>query len=83
MFITGCGRSGTTLMFELLKESVELALDEPRELYLNGWGKDFDIWSVKSKERAGKIIPTIVKEIYLPGIKNYLEKMPEHIFRIP
>lgn len=48
IFITGCGRSGTTLLFKLLSESApegSLCLNEPREIYLNADAKEFDIWS--------------------------------------
>ena len=81
LIITGCGRSGTTLLFNLIKNEKILALDEPRELYLNAWGPEFDIWSSKSEERNSSIIPNKVKALSLPVLK-YLEKMPEHIFRI-
>ena len=51
VFIAGCGRSGTTLMFKILAEPLDvsqddmLCLNEPRELYLNAFGPFFDIWS--------------------------------------
>ena len=52
IFVTGCGRSGTTLLFKILIDTfkkadhVELvALNEPREIYLNAIGEEFDLWS--------------------------------------
>ena len=57
-FIVGCGRSGTTLLFELLESTASTSvntnvvkLDEPREVYMNFWGESFDIWSKLSEER--------------------------------
>jgi len=50
VFITGCGRSGTTLLFQMLSDPENvpqdqmLSLNEPRELYLNA-AESFDIWS--------------------------------------
>ena len=46
-FIIGCGRSGTTLLFELLEpqrseetfKEMSLKSDEPRELYLSFWSE--------------------------------------------
>jgi hypothetical protein len=58
LIITGCGRSGTTLCLKLLSsEKPFIKLDEPRELYMSLFGEEFDIWSVKSKERSGILNP--------------------------
>ena len=64
LFIVGCGRSGTTLMFNLIEstgkpETVSVKLDEPREFYLSFWSPRFDVWSCRSKEREGKLVPEV------------------------
>jgi hypothetical protein len=88
VFVTGCGRSGTTLMFDLLRESFHaLALNEPREIYLNACGRGFDIWSKKATkgtfkldnlERLRELLDYLTR-----GRELYIEKMPEHILRVP
>eukprot|EP00347_Sterkiella_histriomuscorum_P018753 403344310 len=134
IFITGCGRSGTTLMFKLLSQAllqnhknfISICLNEPREIYLNAFnGGVFDIWSKQSEKENCSIsmqnpkkytdveclnhIKTLLKYIlelfithpdYVKAkLKNkneqlqfnesvfvrqiYLEKMPEHIMRVP
>lgn len=60
---------------------------------MNAWGEDFDVWSKHSIERQGKLSPSedwISKSENLNNIichmteekKSYIEKMPEHIFRV-
>lgn len=90
VFITGCGRSGTTLLFQMLSDPENLtqdqilSLNEPRELYLNA-AESFDIWSSQAANRGATLtIPPAVGPIigYLAaGRQVYLEKMPEHILR--
>ena len=90
IFITGCGRSGTTLMFKLLSSAVgknALTLNEPREIYLNA-DQNFDVWSKKASlsdvgnfnfsdlEKLKRIISHISQDK-----DAYIEKMPEHILR--
>ncbi|CDW75120.1 UNKNOWN [Stylonychia lemnae] len=97
VFITGCGRSGTSFIFEQLSKHIDtqtqakmLALNEPRELYINSFGQDsYDIWSVKSNRNTAKIsLDKEKSEVYLQYLDYicqdksiYLEKMPESIIR--
>lgn len=64
LYVTGCGRSGTTLCFSLLKplKLSGVKLDEPREIYLSLWGPEFDIWSINANNP--KILPTPPKLDY-------------------
>jgi len=89
LYITGCGRSGTTLCFTLI-EPLQLEgvkLDEPREIYLQKWGVQFDIWSINAK--TPKLLPqvpenslnNIHRQFNPSNAISYIEKMPEHIFR--
>ena len=94
IFITGCGRSGTTLMFTLLSKllgKTHLCLNEPREIYINA-DLSFDIWSkaaadrgnspsiiIQKPERVSKWI-SYIAEGHEGG--GYIEKMPEHILRV-
>lgn len=91
LFVTGCGRSGTTIAFSLLKTNSTLKLvklDEPREIYLSYIGPCFDIWSALSRSRKGVLNPQITNPLssVLRQIDNnpitYIEKMPEHILRV-
>ena len=48
IYITGCGRSGTTMVFDIINEQLgksAFSLDEPRVLYMNENPRFFDIWS--------------------------------------
>ena len=57
IFITGCGRSGTTMMFNLLSQVLGtdyLFLNEPREIYMNA-DIGFDIWSKKASESVESV----------------------------
>lgn len=97
VFIVGCGRSGTTLCYSLLKDSSEnvFGLDEPRELYLNFWTEQFDVWSKQSFDRKGQLSSlqetnklgdlynSLFNDLGLSEADSYLEKMPEHLFRVP
>ena len=108
LFIVGCGRSGTTLLFNLTQptvspDAVSVKLDEPREFYLSFWSPSFDIWSSRSKEREGRLVPESGEqsapsfdrmlqalhdhkkegETNASQTLNYLEKMPEHVLRVP
>jgi hypothetical protein len=93
IFITGCGRSGTTLMFTLLSKflwKTHLCLNEPREIFINS-DLNFDIWSKAAAERGNSpsfLIqkPERVSEwiSYIADGREggYIEKMPEHILRV-
>jgi len=62
-------------------------LDEPREIYLQKWGVQFDIWSINAK--SPKLLPQVLKnslydihrQFNPSNAISYIEKMPEHIFR--
>jgi Sulfotransferase family len=91
IIITGCGRSGTTLCLKLLTSDKPcFKLDEPRELYMSLMGEQFDIWSVKSKTRNGLLKPAAIQTSFVPVLRalstdapiHYIEKTPEHIFRL-
>ena len=46
------------ILADTLKKTERLqfvALNEPREIYLNAIGESFDLWSSQSKKRLGKI----------------------------
>jgi hypothetical protein len=53
IYVIGCGRSGTTMVFEHIVSSLKakadkvLAMNEPRALFLNNQ-KGFDVWSKKA-----------------------------------
>ena len=90
LMITGCGRSGTTLFLKLIStQRPYIKLDEPRELYMSLYGEEFDIWSVKSIQRSGKIKPTSLHSSFTSVLRafspdspiHYIEKTPEHILR--
>ena len=38
---------------------MSVKLDEPREFYLSFWSSSFDIWSCRSKEREGRVVPAL------------------------
>jgi hypothetical protein len=79
IYITGCGRSGTTMVFDILRNFYPdaLSLDEPRALYMqNGNQLKFDIWSKMANsefERAGSYNSNIDKsdffDSYISSIK--------------
>ena len=53
ILITGCGRSGTTMLFDLLRSNIgenSICLNEPRLLHL----PDLDIWSPNSTSIDGQ-----------------------------
>ena len=93
IFITGCGRSGTTLMFTLLSKlfgKTHLCLNEPREIYINA-DLSIDIWSKAAADRGNSPSFVIQKpervsewiSYIAEGHEGgYIEKMPEHILRV-
>lgn len=58
IFIIGCGRSGTTILGTALSQHKDITyLDEPRYLWISAYPKT-DLWSIKAKERKGKLLFT-------------------------
>lgn len=54
-YIVGCGRSGTTILADVLSMCKQVAyLNEPRQLWLPFW-PDFDVWSVAAPQRQGRL----------------------------
>ncbi len=80
------------MMFNLLSQVLGtdyLFLNEPREIYMNA-DIGFDIWSKKASESVESVQIALAKPHIAANIINYLandyrgyiEKMPEHIFRV-
>ena len=93
VLVTGCGRSGTTMLWQLIKANYlpineVVALNEPRLLYLQK-SRHFDMWSKLSKGRIQDFDQEQLCEEYLNTVSEvidnqsvvYLEKMPEHSLR--
>ncbi|RJQ76330.1 MAG: sulfotransferase [Desulfobacteraceae bacterium] len=96
IFILGCGRSGTTILGELLGHHYQLAyLNEPREI----WQviPQTDVWSAMAPSRGGTlalsegVVPSITKkkvrrlfaaEVRMRKGQRLLEKLPENSFRV-
>lgn len=82
ILITGCGRSGTTMLFDLLKANIgqnSICLNEPRLLHL----PKLDLWSPNANDIDGdcqNYIENLRTHILSDGL-IYLEKMPEHTLR--
>eukprot|EP00971_Amphidinium_carterae_P197516 3920030-Amphidinium_carterae.1 len=54
-YVLGCGRSGTTLLAELLsRHGKVLYLNEPRQLWISAL-PHVDVWSVAAEKRCGKL----------------------------
>ena len=85
--VTGCGRSGTTMLFDLIKANIQtIALNEPRLLYLQKTSH-FDMWSKSAtgdlfdaEHLASEYFESLCN-IYPNSTLPYLEKMPEHALR--
>ena len=96
VFIVGCGRSGTTVLGQLLGGYSDVAyLHEPREI----WSIEprTDIWSAKASERGGslrlgaddarpetaaRIARAFAAEVRIRGARRLVEKLPVNSFRI-
>lgn len=97
VFIVGCGRSGSSLLGKLLSaHSDVLFLNEPRQVWMQVF-PEYDIWSVKAKERLGSLtmnhsLPTPEQTLKLRSLFSELqsvtcrsvlvEKTPEHAFKL-
>ncbi|CAJ1441844.1 unnamed protein product [Effrenium voratum] len=95
-YVIGCGRSGSTILSEILSHYSLVFLNEPRQLWLPHL--PLDVWSAKSD---GQLTPQVsdlehlaaaMKSNYrraaallAPGAQEpvlILEKFPEHAFRV-
>jgi LPS sulfotransferase NodH len=96
VFIIGCGRSGTTVLGELLGRHPALAyLHEPRQI----WSIEprTDIWSAEAGDRGGRlrlgaddarpetaarIARAFAAEVRIQGAARLVEKLPINSFRV-
>lgn len=97
MFLTGCGRSGTTILGAVLgKHRVVTYLNEPREIWVAAYPQT-DIWSEQAASRAGSMVLTadsctwwrsrlltalFTRETGRTGRPRLLEKLPINNFRL-
>jgi hypothetical protein len=80
ILITGCGRSGTTLLFDLLRANLPeetTCLNEPRLLHL----PSLDIWSPNPSPIDGPCPSYLQSLRQILPTSQYLEKTPEHALR--
>ena len=96
VFIIGCGRSGTTVLGEVLSRHPLLAyLNEPRDIWL--YEPRTDIWSAKARARGGRlrlsagdvqpaaaarIRRAFAAEVRLQRAECLVEKLPINAFRV-
>ena len=96
VFIVGCGRSGTTVMGEMISRHPALAyLFEPRDIW--SYEPRTDIWSERAEQRGGrlelgaedarpettaKITRAFGAELWLQRGTILVEKLPINSFRI-
>jgi hypothetical protein len=97
VFIIGCGRSGTTVLGQLLSQHHRLAyLNEPRHLWVQCYPQT-DIWSKNAAQTRGKLHMTrydadrrptaklkrlFLVETRLQGKTRLIEKIPMNSFRV-
>jgi hypothetical protein len=96
VFIIGCGRSGTTVLGEVLGQHPALAyLNEPRDIWLHE--PRTDIWSTGARARGGRlrlsgdevepssaarIRRAFAAEVRLQRAERLVEKLPINAFRV-
>jgi hypothetical protein len=96
VFIIGCGRSGTTVLGEVLCRHTLLAyVNEPRDIWF--YEPRTDIWSAKARARAGRlrlssrdvqpaaatrIRRAFAAEVRLQRAERLVEKLPINAFRV-
>lgn len=96
VFVIGCGRSGTTVLGQILGRHPALAyLNEPRDIWL--YEPRTDIWSAKAPARGGRlrlssddvepataarIRRAFAAEVRLQRADRLVEKLPINAFRI-
>jgi hypothetical protein len=97
VFLTGCGRSGTTILGEVLgKHRTVTYLNEPRERWIAAYPRT-DIWSDQAASRSGSMVLTansctwwrsrlltalFMRETRRTGRPRLLEKLPINNFRL-
>jgi len=96
VFIIGCGRSGTTVLGQVLGRHPSLAfLNEPRNIWL--YEPRTDIWSARARARGGRlglsaddvqpsaaarIRRAFAAEVRLQRAERLVEKLPINAFRV-
>ncbi len=96
VFIIGCGRSGTTILGQVLGRRSEVAyLNEPRRIWAIEPGTD--IWSKQARRRGGRLTldatdvssrtrngirSAFAREVKAQGGTRLLEKLPINSFRV-
>ena len=96
VFIIGCGRSGTTVLGQVLGRHPSLAfLNEPRNIWL--YEPRTDIWSARARARGGRlglsaddvqpsaaarIRRAFAAEAHLQRAERLVEKLPINAFRV-
>lgn len=97
VFLTGCGRSGTTILGETLSRHPSICyLNEPRYIWISCY-PETDIWSSKAPHRNGRPYLTgdictpqrnrklrnfFYYESFLAGKPRFIEKLPINTFRL-
>lgn len=97
-FITGCGRSGTTILGRTLSNHSDLVyLNEPRRIWVDAYPQ-VDVWSSKAPDRHGQLVMTardaapsqtqkIKRALHFKTLTHkgtyLLEKEPATNFRLP
>ena len=96
VFVIGCGRSGTTVLGQILGRHPRLAyLNEPRDIWL--YEPRTDIWSASAHARRGRlrlsaddvqpaaaarIRRAFAAEVRLQRAERLVEKLPINAFRV-
>jgi hypothetical protein len=96
VFLTGCGRSGTTILGTTLSQHPLVTyLNEPRDLWVSGYPQT-DIWSPEARRRNGALIMTaavcsrrrnrrlrrLFASAIVRGRPRLIEKLPINNFRL-
>ncbi len=98
VFLTGCGRSGTTILGAVLSRHPAITyLNEPRHLWVRCY-PETDIWSPLAERRGGALVldasictgrrsrrlrALFADEVRATGRPRLLEKLPINSFRLP
>lgn len=98
VFIFGCGRSGTTILGDLLAQHSSVRyLHEPRALWISAY-PETDIWSAHAVARRGKLVfnesdekprkTRALRKLFALELRRsrrpiLVEKLPINNFRLP
>jgi sulfotransferase family protein len=98
VFLTGCGRSGTTILGTALARHAAITyLNEPRQLWIRCY-PETDVWSSLAARRGGRLAldasvctgrrsrrlrALFAAEVRKAGRPRLLEKLPINSFRLP